>query len=186
MLRALARVAVASATLLTFASSSVSAQTAPVVADLIKDVASVQQKMVALAKAMPQDKYTWRPGAGVRSVSEVFLHVASDNYLMPALVGASMPATTHLDMKDFKTFSTFEKRTVSNDQAVAELDASFEFLKAAMQRSTAADMSKMVDMFGQKATTQSLWVSATTHLHEHLGQSIAYARMNGVVPPWSK
>jgi uncharacterized damage-inducible protein DinB len=172
--------------MLTFASFSLAAQTAPVVADLIKDVDGVQQKMVALAKAMPQEKYSWRPGTGVRSVSEVFLHVASDNYLMPALAGASIPVTTHLDMKNFKSFSAFETRTVTREQAVGELEASFAFLKAAMQKSSAADMAKMVDMFGQKTTTQSMWVGATTHLHEHLGQSIAYARMNGVVPPWSK
>ncbi|MBL0170682.1 MAG: DinB family protein [Gemmatimonadaceae bacterium] len=69
----------------------VSAQTAPVVTDLMKDIDGVAQKLVALAKAMPVDKYGWRPGAGVRSVGEVFLHVASDNYLMPALAGTAMP-----------------------------------------------------------------------------------------------
>ncbi len=185
-MRAFHRFALATGTLVALASSSLSAQTAPVVADLIKDVDGVQQKLVALAKAVPQDKYSWRPGKGVRSVSEVFLHVASDNYLMPALVGASIPVSTHLDMKDFKTFGAFESRTVTREQAVSELEASFAFLKAAMQKATAADMGKMVDMFGQKSTTQAMWVGATTHLHEHLGQSIAYARMNGVVPPWSK
>lgn len=186
MLRALTRGFLASATLVAIATSSLAAQTAPVVADLIKDVDGVQQKLVALAKAVPQEKYSWRPSAGVRSISEVFLHVVSDNYLMPALAGAAIPANMKLDMKDMKSFSVFEKRTVTREQAVAELEASFAFLKAAMQKSTAADMSAMVDMFGTKSTKQSMWVGTTTHLHEHLGQSIAYARMNGVVPPWSK
>ncbi len=164
----------------------VSAQTAPVVADLMKDIDGVQQKMVALAKAMPVDKYAWRPGTGVRSVGEVFLHVASDNYLLPSLAGTAMPASTKLDMKNFKTFETYEKRALTREQIVADLETSFAHLKTAMTKATPAMMSNPVDMFGQKATQQSLWIMTTTHLHEHLGQAIAYARMNGVTPPWSK
>ncbi len=162
------------------------AQTAPVVADLIKDVDGVQQKMIALTKAIPADKYTWRPGTGVRSVSEVFMHVSSDNYLMPALGGTPIPAVTKLDMKDFKTFGAYEKRTVTQAQATADLETSFAHLKAAMQSQTAADLTTQVDMFGQKSTKQAMWIGTTTHLHEHLGQLIAYARANGVTPPWSK
>ena len=166
--------------------SSLRAETAPVMLDLLKDVDAVQSKLVALAKAMPQAKYSWRPGAGVRSVGEVFLHVASDNYLMPALAGTAIPAATKLDMKNFKSFDAFEKQTLTPTEVVSALDASFVHLKAAMTRTAAADLSVQVDMFGQKATKQSMWIGTTTHLHEHLGQSIAYARQNGIVPPWSK
>lgn len=162
------------------------AQTAPVVADLIKDIDGVEKKLVALAKAIPVDKYTWRPGNGVRSVSEVFMHLSSDNYLMPALGGTPIPAATKLDMKDFKTFGTYEKQTVTQAQVAADLEKSFAHLKAAMQKQTAADLTTQVDMFGQKSTKQAMWIGATTHLHEHLGQLIAYARTNGVTPPWSK
>ncbi|MEQ1692460.1 MAG: DinB family protein [Gemmatimonas sp.] len=164
----------------------VSAQTAPVVTDLMKDIDGVAQKLVAMAKAMPVEKYSWRPGAGVRSVGEVFLHVASDNYLLPALGGTAMPASTKLDAKNFKTFETYEKRTLTREQIVAELETSFAHLKTAMQKVTAAQLPAAVDMFGQKSTQQALWIATATHLHEHLGQSIAYARTNGIVPPWSK
>ena len=164
----------------------VSAQAASVMTDLMKDVDGVQQKLVALAKAMPQDKYGARPGAGVRSVGEVFMHVASDNYLMPSLAGAVIPASTKLDGKDFKTFGAFEKLTVTPAQAATELETSFAFLKAEMAKTTAADLTKEVNMFGTKTTRQGLWIGTVTHLHEHLGQSIAYARQNGIVPPWSK
>lgn len=166
--------------------ASLAAQTSPVVTDLMKDIDAVQGKMVQLAKVMPPDKYAWRPGAGVRSVGEVFLHVASDNYLLPALGGTPMPASTKLDMKNFKTFETYEKRTMTREQIVADLEASFTHLKAAMTKTTSAMMANPVDMFGQKGTQQSLWIATTTHLHEHLGQAIAYARSNGVTPPWSK
>ena len=166
--------------------SSLRAETAPLMIDLMKAVDGVQSKMVALAKATPQAKYLWRPGAGVRSVSEVFLHVAGDNYLMPALAGTAIPAATKLDMKNFKTFEAFEKQNMTQGQVVAALDASFAHLKAAMTKTTAGDLAVQVDMFGQKTTKQGLWIGTTTHLHEHLGQSIAYARVNGIVPPWSK
>ncbi len=172
--------------LATISSSPVAAQTAPVVIDLVKDVDGVAQKFVALAKAMPVDKYGWRPGTGVRSVGEVFLHVASDNYLLPALGGTAMPASTKLDMKDFKTFEVYEKRPLTREQIVSDLEVSFAHLKTAMQKTTAATLANPVDMFGQKSTQQALWIATATHLHEHLGQSIAYARMGGIVPPWSK
>ena len=166
--------------------SSLRAETPPVMTDLMKAVDGVQSKLVALANAIPQSKYSWRPGAGVRSVSEVLLHVASDNYLMPALGGTAIPPVTKLDVKNFKSFESFEKQTLTQAQVVAALDASFAHLKSAMAKTTAADLSVQVDMFGQKATKQSMWIGTTTHLHEHLGQSIAYARTNGIVPPWSK
>ena len=139
-----------------------------------------------LAEAMPAEKYAWRPQPGVRSVSEVFMHLSSDNYLMPALAGTAIPAAAKLDMKDFKTFGAYEKRAVTQAQAAVDLETSFAHLKAAMQKQTAADLTTQVDMFGQKSTKQAMWIGATTHLHEHLGQLIAYARSNGVTPPWSK
>lgn len=159
---------------------------APVVEELMKNIDAVQQKFVALAKAMPANKYAWRPMPGVRSVSEVFLHVASDNYLLPSMVGAMPPAGTNIDVKNFKTLETFEKRTLTRDETVQELQASFAHLKTAMRTTTADKLTAPIDMFGQKSTQQSLWIETATHMHEHLGQAIAYARMNRITPPWSK
>jgi uncharacterized damage-inducible protein DinB len=165
--------------------ATAAAQAAPVVADLMKDVDGVQQKLVALAKAMPEDKYGWRPTTA-RSVGEVFLHVASDNYLIPAMFGSVPPAATGINAKDYKTVDTYEKRKLTRAQIAAELEASFVHLKASMNSTTAAKAAASMDFFGQKMTQQTAWIGTTTHLHEHLGQAIAYARMNGVTPPWSK
>lgn len=163
-----------------------SAPTAPVVVDLMKDIDQVQQKFVALAKATPPEKLSWRPAAGVRSVGEVLLHVASDNYLLPFGFGVAIPASTNIKGDDFKTLTAFETRALTRDQIVAELETSFAHLKGAMTKTTADDLMKPVSMFGMKSNAQSMWILTATHLHEHLGQSIAYARMNGIVPPWSK
>ena len=161
-------------------------QTAPVVVDLMKDVDGTAKKFIDLAKATPPEKFGWRPAPGVRSIGEVFLHVASDNYLIPSGYGVAIPASTGIKATDFKTLETFEKQTLTREQIVAELEKSFVHLKNAMARTTSADLSKNISMFGMTMTQQSMWIGGTTHLHEHLGQSIAYARSNGVTPPWSK
>lgn len=161
-------------------------QANPVVADLLGDIGQVQEKLVGLARAIPAEKYGWRPGEGVRSVGEVFLHLASDNYLLPAFVGVAPPAATGIKPAEYATVEAFEKRQLGKDAIVAEVEASFAHLKAAMTNTPAAKMGDKVKLFGNDMTIQAMWILTTTHLHEHLGQSIAYARTNGVVPPWSR
>jgi len=160
--------------------------TAPIVVTLLKDIEGVSTKMVGLAKAIPADKYDWRPGEGVRSIREVMLHVAADNYLLPALAGTAAPAVTGIDLRDFKSVDRFEKRALSRDSVVAELERSFTWLGNAMAKTTTDKLTGMVNLFGQQSPLQDLWITTTTHLHEHLGQSIAYARSNGVKPPWTR
>ena len=154
--------------------------------DLLKDVDDVHSKIVGLAKAMPADAHSWRPMPGVRSAEEVFKHVAADNYFLPAAMGIAPPAESGINGKDYKTTLAFEKRAMSRDQVLAELDKSFAFLKASMNGMSDAQLDATLDVFGQKATNRGLWISTVTHLHEHLGQLIAYARSNRVTPPWSK
>ena len=155
-----------------------------VTADLREDIEQVEKKMLDLARAIPEDKYGWRPGAGVRSVGEVVMHVAADNYLIPAAAGTPAPAETGITGDDYKTAAAFEKRPLDRDATIKELEASFAFLKKAL--GATGDMSRSVKLFGQEFTLQQTWILATTHLHEHLGQAIAYARSNDVVPPWSR
>jgi hypothetical protein len=154
--------------------------------DLIKDVSEVQTKIVGLAKAMPAETYSWRPSDGVRSTGEVFAHVAADNYFLPAAMGVTPPSETGINGKDFKSAAAFEKRTMTRDQIIGELDKSFAFLKASMGGMADTQLNAPLEVFGQKMTGRSLWITTATHLHEHLGQLIAYARSNKVTPPWSK
>ena len=154
--------------------------------DLLRDVDEVHSKIVGLAKAMPADAQSWRPTAGVRSTEEVFKHVASDNYFLPAAMGIAPPPESGINGKDYKTTLAFEKRTMTRDQVIAELDKSFAFLKASMKGMGDAQMNAPLEVFGQKTTNRGLWISTVTHLHEHLGQLIAYARSNKITPPWSK
>ena len=158
---------------------------AGVMGDLLKDTAEVEKKVLALANAMPESAYAWRPGDGVRSAGEVFQHIASDNYFLPAVLDMPAPKETGIT-KEFKTAVAFEKRPMNKAAVIAELEKSFAFLRTSMMGTTDAQLNTPVDMFGQKSSTRGVWITTTTHLHEHLGQLIAYARSNKVVPPWSK
>ena len=153
--------------------------------DLLKDITEVENKVVALAKAMPDTAYAWRPAEGVRSTGEVFLHIAADNYFLPVLMGLPAPAETGIT-RDFKTTQAFESKPLGRDAVVAEIQKSFKFLKDSMNATPDDKLDAALEFFGQKSTYRGLWVTTATHLHEHLGQLIAYARTNKVTPPWSK
>jgi uncharacterized damage-inducible protein DinB len=154
--------------------------------DLIKDVTEVETKIVGLAKALPESAYAWRPGKGVRSTGEVLAHVAADNYFLPAAMGFPAPAESGIDGRDYKATVAFEKKPMTREQTIAEVEKSFAFLKKSMQGVADEKLTAPLEVFGQKMTHRSLWISTTTHLHEHLGQLITYARSNNVTPPWSK
>lgn len=152
-------------------------------ADLLKDVGDVETKIVGLAEAIPENKYNWHPDSA-RTVRQVFLHVAADNYVLPAMLGYAPDPSTGLT-SDYTTGVAFEARNIPKDSVVAELKKSFAFVKQSLQSATTASLTAPVTMFGQPFTGQSAWILTVTHLHEHLGQMIAYARTNGVKPPWS-
>lgn len=161
-------------------------QQAGLMGDLLRDVEQVRTKLVALAGVMPADKQGWRPGDGVRSVGEVFLHVAADNYLLPAAVGVPPDASTRIDPADFSTVTRYERQQMPPDSVVATLERSFEHLARAMAATPEARLQDTVKFFGQDMTVRQVWLATAMHLHEHLGQMIAYARTNGIVPPWSR
>jgi uncharacterized damage-inducible protein DinB len=144
-------------------------------AEFLRDLDDVQHKIVSLATAMPAAKYGWRPGPGVRSVSEVYMHIAGSNYYLASFVGAKPPA-----------YSDNGLETITDKQHVLdELRKSFDFIRAAALNTRDADLDKIVKTPGGETSTRGALLTALNHLHEHLGQSIAYARINGVVPPWS-
>ena len=183
------RLAFAALLLATSATPLAAQQAAPaaagLVADLARDVAQVERKIIVLAKAVPADKYAWRPGAGVRSISELVMHVAADNYLFPVILGTPTDPSIGITA-DYSTAQAFEKRQIPRDSAIAELERSFAFVKKSLSATPESKLGDKISMFGQQFTTQQAWLLATVHLHEHLGQFIAYARTNNVVPPWSQ
>lgn len=136
----------------------------------------VEKELLSLAEATPAEKFLWRPAEGVRSVSEVYVHVAFANYLLTGFIGAKTP----------EGISGGMEKTVTQKAAVIDaLKKSFAHLRAAVAATPDADLDKPVKLFGHDSTVLGVLLAVATHEHEHLGQSIAYARMNGIVPPWS-
>jgi uncharacterized damage-inducible protein DinB len=152
---------------------------------LLTQTDQVRDKLVGLAEAIPEEDYDWRPMEGVRSVAEVFQHVAADNYLLPAIAGIPAPESTGIVPEDYATVQAYEGREATKAEILAELQASFDHLAAAAAQSR-GDLDASYQAFGSDFTGGSLWTMTVTHLHEHLGQAIAYARSNEVVPPWSQ
>jgi uncharacterized damage-inducible protein DinB len=154
--------------------------------DLLTATSEVEQKLAGLANALSESQYAWRPGEGVRSVGEVLLHVAADNYFLPAVLGVAAPAATKITASDYAAVQAYERQKLDRAATIAELTASFDHLKRAMAQVPESRMNEPLNVFGKTYTVRSFLLLATTHLHEHLGQMIAYARSNGVKPPWSR
>ncbi|MGH9317980.1 MAG: DinB family protein [Thermoanaerobaculia bacterium] len=148
-------------------------------ADFLSDVDFVSKRLVDLANAVPVDKYGWRPAPGVRSVSEVYMHVATANYMLPNLVGGKLP----------EGFDRGLETSVTDKAKVIDwLKKSAENAKAVASSISDADLDKKVKVpfLGGELSQRRILMIIQTHMHEHLGQSIAYARSNGVTPPWSE
>jgi uncharacterized damage-inducible protein DinB len=143
----------------------------------LADLLAVQTKMVALANAIPADKMTWRPSPDSRSFAEVFLHVAGERYQILGLGGAVPPA-------DFNG-KTYEKSTTDKAQIVAELNRTWDFAQKTINAMRNVDFAKPVPKLGPDANAGDVVYILVADAHEHLGQLVAYARVNGVVPPWT-
>ncbi len=153
-------------------------------AELLAPLGGLEKQVVELAKAIPEEKYGWRPGPGVRSIKEVFLHIALGNHLLVNVAGGSV--TREEVMNEIATNGKAEQDPASKEKIVAMLTESFASVRKTMEgvRSAGA-MTRPVDFFGTPSTLGSVLAEIDTHIAEHLGQSIAYARVNGIVPPWS-
>jgi uncharacterized damage-inducible protein DinB len=148
-------------------------------AQALVDLQMMQKKYTELAQSIPVEKFTWRPEPDVRSVSELFLHVSAANYNIPTMMTGTAPAPGF--QRD-----GFEKSTTDKAKIIDQLNKSFAYAMAAVQKMSNADFAKAEKKLGPDANDGDVIYILVTHNHEHLGQSIAYARMNGVTPPWTE
>jgi uncharacterized damage-inducible protein DinB len=145
--------------------------------EMLMWIKDAEDKLVQLAEATPEGKYTWRPSKDVRTTGEVFLHVAAANFGVPGFAGIAPP-------EGFK-FDGYEKSMSKKADIVNALKGSFAHMEKGFTDMSDADMEKPVELFGMKTTARGAYMLLLSHVHEHLGQSIAYARSNGIVPPWT-
>jgi len=177
LLRLLALVAIlAPAT--AFAQGDAPAQPGGIKGDMLFWITDAENKLAELAEAMPEGKYAWAPGKDVRTAGQVFMHVATANYGIPSMWGVKPP-----EGYDFRTYEGSLTKKADIQKALKE---SFAHVKTSLAAATDADFEKPVELFGMKTTVRGCYMLLVSHAHEHLGQSIAYARMNEIAPPWTE
>ena len=147
-------------------------------AEFLAEIAYYEQRYVRLAESVPAEKYAWRPLEGVRSIGEVYTHIVAANYGVARSLGTQPPAG--FDFNSITAMSADKAKTIE------ALKVSFAHFRQAIQALSDADADKPQKMFGRQTTLRGSFMLITGHFGEHLGQSIAYARMNGVVPPWTE
>jgi uncharacterized damage-inducible protein DinB len=151
--------------------------------EFLKDLDSLHSKFTQLAGAFPADKYSWRPAPGVRSVGEVFMHVASEYYFYTPAVWGAKPSPI-LEAKK-ESFDKFEKMS-SKPEVLKHLKEGFAFGRNAVASLEDERVTGIHKVFNHDSQAIEMAFDMTDDLHEHLGQLIAYARMNGVKPPWTR
>lgn len=153
--------------------------------EYLSNMKDIEAKFVGLAEAFPEEKYNWRPAPGVRSVAEVLMHVAAEHFVyMPMTFGVTPPADLKVGTGR-EAIAALEKMT-GKATVIGHVKASFAFQRGMLEAQDAKLAPGKITSFGQEISVASLFNEYIADQHEHLGQLIAYARMNGVVPPWSK
>src|SRR5258706_3380684 len=137
----------------------------------------VSRQLLALAKAIPPENFAWRPASGVRSTSEVFMHIAIANFYLLSVTGPKMPA----DLKS----ADMERTVTGKAQVIDWLTRSLDAVKTAHTAIKSADLQRKVKVNDRDATVDGMYLRIIVHANEHMGQLVAYARVNGIAPPWS-
>jgi uncharacterized damage-inducible protein DinB len=141
----------------------------------------VSRQLIALAEATPDEKFAWRPAPGVRSTAEVYMHIVTANYYLLSVTGPKMPP----DLKEDTDKMAASKADVPKAVVVNWLKRSLEAVKQAHLAETPQDLQRKVKVQDRDATVDGMYLRIIVHANEHMGQLVAYARMTGVVPPWS-
>jgi uncharacterized damage-inducible protein DinB len=137
----------------------------------------VSEQLIALAEATPEKNFTWRPAPGVRSTSEVYMHIVDANFYLLSVTGIKMPD----DLKE-----DADKTVTSKAAVIAWLKRSLEAVKQAHLKENPQHLALKVHIEDRDSTVDWMYLRIIIHANEHMGQLVAYARMTGVVPPWSK
>ena len=168
------------AALATAAASNLSAQSTPpnFLVEFEEQFNASAEKLVALSKVMPESAYEWTPMEGVASVARVYMHIARYNYAYPERMDVDSPMGASI-------YDTWEEGVTDKAEVVGILETSMEHVRGVAGKMGAMGMEGETELYGRDVGEWAVLFQLITHMNEHLGQSIAYARMNHVVPPWS-
>ena len=177
---ALVAVAVLTASALARPGSGARTQAAPVSYrdEFLQQFNTSMAKVVALAEALPAEKYAWSPHSDVMPLGRVYAHIARFNYHYPATAMAiAPPAGVDPD--------TLE-RVSEKARLVALLRRSAEHVRQSVHQMPESQLAQPTTLYGRRVPQWAVLFQLVAHLNDHMGQSIAYARVAGVVPPWSR
>lgn len=149
--------------------------------ETVADLEQMRDKFLSLAEAFPEDTWDWAPMEGVRSVRDVMVLMVTEGHIFPGMWGAA-PA---MGAGDGFGGETARVAAMSRADVIQEMERSLNYMVESVRSLTAADRAAEASWFGTPTTGAGAVVHAVVDMHEHLGQSIAYARMNQIVPPWS-
>lgn len=136
-------------------------------------------RVIQLAEAIPAEMYDWRPAEGVRSISESLMHLATANYFIFVTAGHTPPEGIDI--------MTLEKSTTDKEEVLAAVKASYAYARDGVNGISKKQLQDKVEFpFPGEYNKRSALMVVTGHCEEHMGQLIAYARMNNIVPPWSE
>ena len=152
---------------------------AAVKAAFLADIEVMRGKFLGLAEAFPAETYTWRPMEGVRSVSEVLMLIAGEGY---AFAPMALGAETAMTFPEMQALAEITDKA----QVIDHLTKGFDYTRDALEGVDPATLGGTRELFGAERTTPELVLFVAGDMHEHLGQLIAYARTNRIVPPWSR
>ncbi len=162
--------------------SLTAAQTPSLQDSQVADIETMKDKFIGLAQEFDESQYDWRPMEGVRSVSDVFALIIAECHVFPAAWGHEPPAGAA------SGFGAEIRRAgaLSRTEIISELGSAFDHLIGVVRGMDNTERVAGSDYFGRPMQIDANIVISMGDMHEHLGQLIAYARTNHVVPPWSR
>ena len=137
----------------------------------------VSRQLVALAEAIPAEKYSWRPAPGVRTTGEVYAHIIAANFGLLSVTGPKAPDGLKAEL---------DKASNDKTRLIEWLKRSQDAVKTERAKLKSPDFARRVKVAGRDATVDGMYLRIIVHANEHMGQLIAYARSMGVRPPWSQ
>jgi len=161
--------------------------------EFLWEIEIAERQTMAMAEAIPAEKYDWRPDRDARSIGEVFVHVAAGNFMLLEVVGAAAPADLYgqIPAQGQERFRGLIRRNDELEKSVREKVAVKDVLQRSLQavaksftQADDAELDRRVHFFGEQTTVRRVYLRLLAHTHEHMGQMIAYMRINGMCPPW--
>lgn len=151
------------------------------------------QQLLALAEAFAEERYGWRPAETARSVSEVLVHIAAGNFMLLGIAGIEAPPELYgeLPMEAIPRMmamiaknDALEKTLTGKTVVVALLRRSLDAVRSEFLQAAECELERVDTFFGENTTVRRVYLRALTHMHEHMGQLVAYTRAMGLPAPW--